>query len=407
MESDAHTTMGTPDFDLFQVIGGEKTCLALAEAFYARVPHDPVLRNVYSPGYRCAIESLGTFFVQFLGGPTQYSDRRWSLSLREAHARFKIGPAERSAWLTNIERAMDEVGIVEPARSALQEFFAMASAGLLNTPASAVQTGTDLETTSVASQPTASEPISQEIGRRAEDFRAIELVVAAVRAGNSAHAIALAETPRAQCYFARDPGALLSLLAIMSGRGAPDLTRYVLDKLSSDPQLAHQRYTYGRTLLHEVGAEGSVPVVKRLLELGADPNTLDEYGHSPLYFVGNACSAPNGPEAVGALVRGGANPNSQDTVKRCTPLHMAARRGNIAVAAALLDSGASLEVPDSAGDTPLRRAVNCGKTELAALLLSRGADVHSKGSKGLAPWQAARSAAMKQLVRQYYDPVKT
>jgi ankyrin repeat protein len=80
---------------------------------------------------------------------------------------------------------------------------------------------------------------------------------------------------------------------------------------------------------------------------------------------------------------------------------MAARRGNIGVAEALLDLGAKLEVRDSQGETPLRRAVNCGKSEIAAFLLSRGADVQSKGSRGLTPWRAARGNAMKKALRPY------
>jgi ankyrin repeat protein len=86
-------------------------------------------------------------------------------------------------------------------------------------------------------------------------------------------------------------------------------------------------------------------------------------------------------------------------VKRCTALHMAARRGNVEVAAALLDCGADIEARDSLGETPLRRAVNCNKTEVAALLLSRGADRNSIGSKRLTPLRAARSDAMKRLLQ--------
>jgi ankyrin repeat protein len=98
-------------------------------------------------------------------------------------------------------------------------------------------------------------------------------------------------------------------------------------------------------------------------------------------------------------VRSGANVNASDGVKRCTALHMAARRGNLKIAEALLDCGADVDARDSLGDTPLRRSVNCGQIELAALFLAKGADVHSPGNKGLTPLQAARTSAMKQLLR--------
>jgi len=91
--------------------------------------------------------------------------------------------------------------------------------------------------------------------------------------------------------------------------------------------------------------------------------------------------------------------DARDWTRRCTPLHAAARRGTLAVAAALLDGGADLEARDSAGDTPLRRAVNCGQVEMAAFLLARGADAESRGARGLTPLLAARSEVMRQALR--------
>ena len=102
---------------------------------------------------------------------------------------------------------------------------------------------------------------------------------------------------------------------------------------------------------------------------------------------------------IRALVKAGADVNAGDGVKRCTALHMAARRGNVAVAEVLLDCGAALEARDSAGDTPLRRSVNCNKVEVAALLVARGADIYSTGSKGITALLAARSAPMKKLLQ--------
>jgi ankyrin repeat protein len=139
--------------------------------------------------------------------------------------------------------------------------------------------------------------------------------------------------------------------------------------------------------------------VELLLHLGAEPDVTDAGGHTPLYSLANECKLPSGASVVLTLVQGGAQVDACEGVKHCTPLHMAARRGNKDIARALLDCGAGIEVRDSLGETPLRRAVNCNKTEVAALLLARGADMHSKGSKGLTPMLAARTAAMKQLLQ--------
>jgi ankyrin repeat protein len=140
-----------------------------------------------------------------------------------------------------------------------------------------------------------------------------------------------------------------------------------------------------------------LPMVELLLRLGADPSAADGGGHTPLYSVANECVLAGSGDVVRALIPGGAKVDAHDGVKHCTALHMAARRGNVEVAEALLDCGADIESRDSLGETPLRRAVNCAKTGVAALLLSKGADPHSRGSKGLTPFLAARSSAMKQL----------
>jgi ankyrin repeat protein len=136
-----------------------------------------------------------------------------------------------------------------------------------------------------------------------------------------------------------------------------------------------------------------------LLQVGAEPDATSAGGHTALYSVGNQCAVAGGGKVVRALVEAGADVDARDGVKQCTALHMAARRGNIEVAEALLDCGANLEARDSVGDTPLRRAVNCDKTGVAALLLARGADRNSVGGKGLTPLLAARSSAMKQVLR--------
>jgi ankyrin repeat protein len=49
---------------------------------------------------------------------------------------------------------------------------------------------------------------------------------------------------------------------------------------------------------------------------------------------------------------------------------MAARRGNAAVAQALLECGADKSLRDRRGDTPFERAINCRKAHLAELLRS-------------------------------------
>lgn len=395
------STADSQGVDLYHALGGMDTCRRLSAAFYAHVEHDPVLRPLYPPTLKgCPIEALAAFLIQFFGGPCEYAQRRWSLSLREAHLRFAIGQKEREAWLNNMFQAIDEVNIKEPTRSALRWFFAQSSAFFINQPTEAANESPSLLEHSSGHQ---NEPetscMHQDIAQRWQAQLMLEEMIAAVRQGNAGDVLALIENPVVQASFTRDRAAFLSFLAILSGSRKPALLDYVRHTLVSTPELVQERYTYDRTLLHEVADQGSLPIVELLLHLGADPNTRDQLGHTPLYFVGNASHGANGAGIVRMLAQSGANVNAQERLKHCTALHMAARRGNIPVAEALLDCGADGEARDKLGDTPLHRAVKCGKTEMVAFLISRGADVHAKGKSGLTSWQAARGARMKQLLQ--------
>ena len=374
--------------NLYEAIGGTAGCRGLSMAFYARVERDSVLRPLF-PGktFTCAIEEFAAFLVQFLGGSGDDSQRRWWLSLRESHRRFKIGQNERSAWIANMLLALNDVHIEEPLRSVLLGFFERSSAHVVNHgEASALDEGRcDAR----------SRGMREEISRRWDAQTSVDQIVAAIGSGDTKRAIALAEGPAVKTC---GRSVLSGLLARMVRSGQSELLDYVRAKLTGDPTLARERYA-GRTLLHAAAAAGTLPTVELLLSLGADPNAPDGGRHTPLYSVGNECAVEGAARVIRALVKAGADVDAHDGVKRCTALHMAARRGNLEVAAALLDCGAALEARDSAGDTPLRRSVNCNKVELAALLLARGADIDSIGSKGITMLLAARTIAMKQLLQ--------
>ena len=345
---------------LYQAIGGTVACRRLSEAFYARVKRDPVLRPLF-PGktLKCAIEEFAAFLVQFLGGPSEDSQRRWRLSLRESHLRFKIGRKEREAWLGNMVKALDDAQIEEPVRGALLGFFERSSAYVVNRGPSPVVAESRNEPHGGG--------FHLEIARRWDVQLKLDEAVDAIRSGDTDRAINLVGNAsfHGRAVFA-------ALLASMIASGHAALLHYVREKLLGDPALAHERFS-GRTLLHAAAGTGSLTTVEVLLHVGAAPDATDAGGHTPLYCAANECRAGGG-DVVRALLQAGANVNARGGVKRCTALHMAARRDNLEVARALLDLGADIEARDSMGVTPLRRAINCRQTEVAALLRSRGAD---------------------------------
>ena len=53
-------------------------------------------------------EVLKRYFVEWMGGPPLYSRERGAPRLRARHLPFKIGIAERDAWLLCMRDALDE-----------------------------------------------------------------------------------------------------------------------------------------------------------------------------------------------------------------------------------------------------------------------------------------------------------
>ena len=111
---------------------GSETFWTLARAFYARVDRDPRLRAMFPPLLDQAIEHQATFFIQFFGGPQDYSKQRGHPRLRMRHAPFRIDQAARDAWYENMLQAMAEVGIPEPAAGIMRRYFAHTATFLIN-----------------------------------------------------------------------------------------------------------------------------------------------------------------------------------------------------------------------------------------------------------------------------------
>jgi hemoglobin len=297
----------------------------LATALYKHVERDPVIRPIFPRHFKCAIDAFSSFLVQFTGGPQEHAQGRWFASLRESHARFRIGARERKHWLACMAKALDDV----QAPPEWRELFEHSSAYLVN----------DGET------PAAPAIGNRQMRERWEEQLRVEAAVGDVRRGRAPES--------------KHPGVLA--LRVRAGQ-----------VLGRDPALIHVRH-FGRTLLHEAAESGNLAMVEMLLDLGADPNVKTTLGHTPLYNVANGAAMPRSAEIVHVLVRAGAIVDACDGVQRTTPLHMAARRGNVDVADTLLDCGASINARDRKGETPLKRAVKCRKMEVAARLRQRGA----------------------------------
>jgi ankyrin repeat protein len=170
------------------------------------------------------------------------------------------------------------------------------------------------------------------------------------------------------------------------------------EKLEEDPSLVRLN-DHGRNLIRAAAIAWDAPRLRLLLEFGADIGTTDTSGHNPLYRVANGTGDEvSGRASIELLISHGVNVNQATGVGGMTPLHMAARRGNVAIAEALLAAGANIEARDSKGETPLRRAVNCGKKDIVRLLIAHGANPLSQDRFGRNVVQAARDEFIRDLL---------
>ncbi|GAC1608231.1 MAG: globin [Mycobacteriales bacterium] len=123
---------------LYDEVGGEPTFRHLVDLFYGEVETDPVLRPLYldedlGPG-GAARDRLSLFLMQYWGGPTTYSDTRGHPRLRMRHSPWRIGTAQRDAWLSHMMTAVARLEIPEQARAQLADYLLGAAHSLVNAP---------------------------------------------------------------------------------------------------------------------------------------------------------------------------------------------------------------------------------------------------------------------------------
>ena len=154
------------------------------------------------------------------------------------------------------------------------------------------------------------------------------------------------------------------------------------------------------TLLHLASMDGSVDIVRWLLNHGADANMRDDSGHTPLLIA--ALLAPI--ECVQVLLDHNANPNVQlDRSCGQTPLDMAIGRyrkeDTLDIARRLLEHGADPNLYRDNFFSPLHQASYGGLLEVVRLLLSYGAKVDAKDYHGRTPFQSAALKGRHEITK--------
>lgn len=117
----------------YDQVGGEQTFNRIVSRFYEEVAKDELLRPLYpEEDLGPAEDRLRLFLMQYWGGPHTYSDQRGHPRLRMRHAPFKIGPAERDAWLRCMRIAVDEAELPPGHRDQLWRYLEAAAQTMVN-----------------------------------------------------------------------------------------------------------------------------------------------------------------------------------------------------------------------------------------------------------------------------------
>lgn len=122
--------------------------------------------------------------------------------------------------------------------------------------------------------------------------------------------------------------------------------------------------------------EGNAEKVAKLLEQGADPNTIGANSGAlhAAAFMGHK-------KVVSILLKHGANPNNKDK-QNFYPLHLAASEGHTAVCNALLKAGATIEARAASGATALHIAAASNFASTVVALLKKGAAIEAEDIDG-------------------------
>lgn len=124
--------MGQQQENIYTLIGGQPTIQHLVNTFYDKVEADEKLRTLFPENLEPGKEWQILFLTQLFGGPATYSEKRGHPRLRMRHFPFSIDAELANIWLKYMLEAIDEIGIKEPARSAMEAYFNRAAPHMIN-----------------------------------------------------------------------------------------------------------------------------------------------------------------------------------------------------------------------------------------------------------------------------------
>ena len=181
----------------------------------------------------------------------------------------------------------------------------------------------------------------------------------------------------------------------------------------------------GRTPLHCAAGEGQLDAVKLLINKGCCIDPADNDGWTPSMYAGKQVqygvvlllyyakcvrdstgwtplhvAARNGQlELIEILLSvGGRKLMTMVAGEAGTPLHQAARRGHKDVVTRLLNEGCPVDIRDSNGFTALYVAAQRGQVVIIEMLVNHGFDVNAVDNEGMTPLHSAANCGQLESI---------
>ncbi len=284
---------------LYERVGGLEACRCLSKRFHERVEQDTTLSHIFPKNMTPLSESFTIFLGERLGGPADYTAKRGKQSLLCRHAHLSISTEEAEKWLCHMFAAIDDVGITEPARARLREFFIETAQTLTDPFLPLYQLPLDELRIRINEDPQLLQPspMGHSLLREAVCRWDAPRVSLLLDSGANVNA----EEPQGH--------GLLYRAANSEGPGSEAEGRDVVELLIQWGAEVNRQSGPGKsTPLHMAARRGHVFLADILLGAGADIESKDSKGETPLRRAVN-CQQES---MVHFLLSRGANPQSQD-----------------------------------------------------------------------------------------------
>lgn len=198
----------------------------------------------------------------------------------------------------------------------------------------------------------------------------------------------------------RDPQHPATLLHVMVRRRCGS----VMAMLLAQPKYAKEVNTFnadGLSPLHITAARGSIEILKRLLDHGADPYMTDSSGWTPLQLAARSGQTQVVEALLQVLRREKGQCQLAPTIaQEITPIHLGILSGEIAVMRVLLRHGWPIDTCYAQGQTALHYASKLDHQDAVRLLLQEGADPSICDQEQMTPFLLAAEAGHVEVMRQ-------